>query len=89
MYYCWLCYLIFSVLLWSLLFTLLLSVSREQLNQFLQTEVLAKYSFLFKQKTDSAAPDGGSLEDWLQSMLGQMQRSIEHHVNSAMDGSSM
>lgn len=64
-------------------------VSSENLSQFLKNEVLQKYSFLFKQKSDNSAPDGDSLEDWLQQMLAQMQKSIEQHVNSAMNGSSI
>jgi len=62
---------------------------KEALQQFLSTEVLSKYSFLFKQKSENSAPNGTNLEPWLQSLLGQMQTSIENHVNSAMDGSSL
>jgi hypothetical protein len=51
--------------------------------------VLDKYSFLFKQKGENSAPDGSGLEAWLQALLGQMQTSIEQHINSAMDGSSL
>ena len=64
-------------------------LSSEDLSKFLGDEVLAKYSFLFRQATDTSAPNGSNLEEWLQQMLAQMQTSIESHVNSAMDGSSM
>ncbi|KAJ1413585.1 hypothetical protein B484DRAFT_455018 [Ochromonadaceae sp. CCMP2298] len=59
------------------------SVNQEALRQFLSTEVLKKYSFLFEQSDENAAPNGASLEVWLQAMLGQMQSSIENHVNAA------
>lgn len=62
-------------------------ISEAALKQFLNKEILERYSFLYKQKQDNSAPDGGSLESFLQQMLQQMQESIEQHVNSAMDGS--
>jgi hypothetical protein len=55
----------------------------------LDAEVFEKYCFLYKQASDNAAPTGGNIEAWLQQMLAQMQLSIENHVNSAMDGSSL
>lgn len=64
-------------------------LSQDSLKTFLSNEVLEKYSFLFKQKGENSAPDGSGLEQWLQALLGQMQTSIEQHVNSAMDGSSL
>jgi hypothetical protein len=64
-------------------------LTQESLRNFLSTEVLEKYSFLFKQKNENSAPDGSNLEPWLQALLGQMQTSIEQHVQSAMDGSAM
>lgn len=69
--------------------TVLLRLSQTMLKQFLSHEVLDRYSFLFKQKTENSSPDGDSLESWLQSLLAQMQASIEQHVQSAMDNSSM
>lgn len=74
-------------------FFLILSIhhrlSQEALKSFFSKEVLEKYSFLFKQKHENSAPDGSNLEPWLQALLGQMQTSIEQHVNAAMDGSAM
>jgi hypothetical protein len=64
-------------------------LTQDALRSFLSKEVLEKYSFLFKQKHENSAPDGSNMEPWLQALLGQMQTSIEQHVNSAMDGSSM
>jgi hypothetical protein len=63
-------------------------VNQEALKQFLATEVLAKYSFLFQQRDENAPPNGSnapSLEVWLQTMLGQMQASIEKHVNATTE----
>lgn len=63
-------------------------LSHQALNDFLNTEILTKYSFLYKQKQDNSSPEGGDLESFLQQMLQQMQVSIEQHVNSAMDGTN-
>lgn len=64
-------------------------LSEKSLKAFLETEIFSKYSFLFKQDTENASPTGEAMDSWLQRMLGQMQASIETHVNSAMDGSSL
>eukprot|EP01033_Poteriospumella_lacustris_P010055 gene10055-7183_t len=64
-------------------------ISQSGLKSFLDAEVFEKYCFLYKQASDNAAPTGGNIEAWLQQMLAQMQLSIENHVNSAMDGSSL
>lgn len=77
------------LLLLSLNTHTIIRLSQDALKNFLSTEVLSKYSFLFRQKTDNASPHGDNLESWLQTMLAQMQTSIEQHVNSAMDGSSL
>ncbi len=64
-------------------------ISEKGLKQFLDNEIFEKYCFLYKQASENAGPTGGNLEAWLQKMLAQMQNSIEAHVNSAMDGSSL
>lgn len=56
-----------------------------KLNTFLKEQVLSKYSFLFEQKAEGVAPDGRPLSEWLQGLLGEMQVTIEKHVNNAMD----
>jgi len=61
-------------------------LSESSLKDFLKAEVLDKYSFLYKQKSENSAPNGSNLESWLQKMLAQMQTSIQNHVTSAMDG---
>ena len=64
-------------------------LSEAALKDFLKSEVLDKYSFLYKQKSENTAPNGSNLESWLQKMLAQMQTSIQNHVNSAMDGAEL
>ena len=56
-----------------------------KLNTFLKEQVLSKYSFLFEQKAEGVAPDGRPLSEWLQGLLGEMQVTIEKHVNNAME----
>ena len=63
------------------------SLSDKTLTDFLTSEVLSKYSFLFKQMAEDSSPDSTPLSAWIQKMLSDMQRSIESHVNSAMEPS--
>ena len=56
-----------------------------KLKSFLGEQVLSKYSFLFEQKADGVSPDGQPLSEWLQRLLGDMQTTIERHINSAME----
>jgi hypothetical protein len=67
-------------------------LNENALRDFLDKEVFCKYAFLFKQDSENASPNGseqGSMETWLKRMLAQMQSTIEAHVNSAMEGSSL
>ena len=65
------------------------SVPEKSLKSFLTTDVLAKYSYLFKQDHEDSSPiEKESLQVWIQRMLSTMQKSIEDHVNAAMDGSN-
>jgi len=58
-----------------------------KLKDFLDREILEKYSIMFKQKEEGSSPDGTtSIQGWLQKLLAEMQRSIETHVNNAMAG---
>jgi len=60
-----------------------------KLKDFLDTEILEKYSIMFKQKEEGSSPDGStSIQGWLQKLLAEMQKSIETHVNNAMAGDS-
>jgi len=57
----------------------------KNLKEFLDAEILEKYSLLFKQDVENMAPDGNtSIQGWLQKLLAEMQKSIEMHVNNAM-----
>ena len=58
----------------------------KNLKAFLDQEILEKYSLLFKQDVEGMAPDGAtSIQGWLQKLLAEMQKSIEMHVNNAMN----
>jgi len=74
-------------------------LSRAALQEFLNREVFSQYSLLFKQEEENSAPlrtssgsgDAGAsdveeIQVWISRLLGEMQASIEHHVNSAMGG---
>lgn len=75
---------------WFLIvFGFIYRLSENALKDFLKSEVLDKYSFLYKQKAENSAPNGSNLESWLQKMLAQMQTSIQNHVTSAMDGAEI
>lgn len=56
-----------------------------KLKAFLGEKVLSKYSFLYEQKAEGVSPDGQPLSEWLQRLLGDMQTTIERHINNAMD----
>ena len=56
-----------------------------KLKAFLGEQVLSKYSFLYEQQTEGVSPDGQPLSEWLQRLLGDMQATIERHINNAMD----
>ena len=60
-------------------------LQEQHLKEFLDKEILEKYSILFKQEGDSMSPEGTSIQGWLQVLLGEMQTSIEGHVNKAME----
>lgn len=61
------------------------SVPKEKLNEFLENEILAKYTFLFEQQADNVGPDGFTdIQPWIKRILQEMQSSIEEHISSAM-----
>lgn len=62
-------------------------ISEMGLREFIQDEVLSKYSFLFKQEIENSSPDGINIQVWVQQMLDRMQLAIEAHVNAAMESS--
>ncbi len=65
------------------------SLNDKTLKTFLTTEVLSKYSFLFKQQDEESSPvDKEPLQVWIQKMLNNMQQSIEDHVNNALNNAS-
>lgn len=61
------------------------SLNEKALQQFITSEVLTNFTFLFKQdKEDSSPVRGMTVSVWIQQMLSDMQLSIEAHVNSAL-----
>lgn len=65
------------------------ALNEKSLKTFLTTEVLSKYSFLFKQQDEESSPvEKEPLQVWIQKMLNNMQTSIEDHVNNAMNNAS-
>lgn len=65
------------------------SVPREALSDFLEQNILSKYTFLFEQRVENVAPDGVTdIQPWIKKILGDMQSSIEEHISSAMRSSS-
>jgi hypothetical protein len=67
------------------------SLPENAIRDFIQEEVLKRYTFLFKQEHEAAgppdgSPEAGDLQAWVQKMLFLMQDSIEHHVEAAMNG---
>ena len=65
------------------------ALNEKSLKSFLTTEVLSKYSFLFKQQDEESSPvEKEPLQVWIQKMLNNMQTSIEDHVNNAMNNAS-
>ena len=65
------------------------SLNEKALKTFLTTEVLSKYSFLFKQQDEESSPvEKEPLQVWIQKMLNNMQQSIEDHVNNALTNAS-
>lgn len=61
--------------------------SERELKTFLEDQVLTKYVHLYNQENEDMAPDGKTpLRKWVSKMLGEMQSSIEAHINNAMKG---
>jgi hypothetical protein len=65
------------------------SVPKDKLHEFLEHEILAKYTFLFEQQAENVGPDGTTnIQPWIKRILGDMQTSIEEHISNAMRSSS-
>ena len=60
----------------------------DELNVFLQQEVLSKYTFLFRQDTEETSPEPSTpLQAFMQKTLAEMQSVIESHIYAAMGNS--
>lgn len=61
------------------------NIPKDELEKFLQEQVLSKYTFLFEQTKENGAPDGVTdLQPWIKKVLAEMQESVENHISSAM-----
>lgn len=57
----------------------------DALKEFLEKEILSRYTFLFRQDGEDTSPEVGMpLQDFMQRALAEMQGSIEGHIYSAM-----
>ena len=78
----------FYFILFLLSFTyiwIIFSVPREALTEFLENQILSKYTFLFDQKVENMGPDGTTeIQPWIKKILSEMQSSIEEHISAAM-----
>ncbi len=64
-------------------------MSSDELREFLEREILSKYTFLFSQKAEDASPEHGvHLQDFMNKSLGEMQLAIESHIHSAIGSSN-
>jgi hypothetical protein len=72
----------------TFIFAFCYSLPQNSLKDFITNEVLAHYTFLFKQLGENSGPDGSDIQSWVQHMLFSMQEMIEQHVHTAMDEST-
>jgi len=54
---------------------------KEKIRHFVQDQVLPKFATIFQQTADGTSPDGKNLDTWLQSLLVDMQGTIEKHLS--------
>ena len=60
------------------------SAPENLLREFITNEVLSKYTTLFEQPAENTAQDGTPIQPWIQKILGEMQKNIDHHINTAI-----
>ena len=56
------------------------SLPREKIRAVLEGQILPRFTNCFMQAEEGVAPDGGSLDGWLQDITTDMQKSIEKHL---------
>ncbi|KDO35715.1 hypothetical protein SPRG_18863 [Saprolegnia parasitica CBS 223.65] len=54
----------------------------DAIRSIVQKDILPVFSSIFLQHDEGTSPDGSSLDAWLQSLLKEMQTSIEKHLKS-------
>ena len=54
------------------------------LREYLLNNILEKYTYLFNQKEENTDPNGKPIQPWIQTMLNEMQKNIDAHINNAL-----
>ena len=54
---------------------------REKIKGVLETQILPRFTSCFAQLAEGVAPNGHSMESWLQDLTAEMQASIEKHLS--------
>ena len=52
----------------------------EKITRALETQILPRFTSCFAQLQEGVAPNGGSMDAWLQELTAEMQASIETHL---------
>merc|ERR1712147_467347 len=51
-----------------------------RVRHIIEDDILPVFTKMFVQAEEGISPDGTQLDSWLEEMLGEMQTSIEHHL---------
>ena len=54
---------------------------REKISNVLEGQILPRFTSCFAQLAEGVAPNGHSMESWLQDLTAEMQASIEKHLS--------
>jgi hypothetical protein len=52
-----------------------------KIKDVLETQILPRFTSCFAQLAEGVAPNGNSMESWLQNLTAEMQASIEKHLS--------
>ena len=58
------------------------ALPQEKIQRVLQGEILPRFTSCFMQSQEATAPNGRSMEEWLQGITAEMKESIEKHLTS-------
>ena len=59
----------------------LVGVPQGKIKDVLETQILPRFTSCFAQLTEGVAPNGNSMDSWLQDLTAEMQASIEKHLS--------